>query len=77
MSTTKERLPRIAGFDWRIKRPDAIAVYNAGYHENGGRIQIGEKPWTIIGTNGKGEPIWDTFNTHAEALTYAFKAASK
>ena len=76
MSTTKER-PRIGGFEWRRQRPAALAVFDARYDEDGNRgTWEGDRPWTVIGSTQAGD-IWEEFDTHTEAVAYAFKEAGK
>ena len=54
---------------WRNTR---IAVYNANYAANGDKILDLIHPWTVI------SPItFQTFRTHKEAATYAFKGMTK
>ena len=59
--------PRIGGYDWQHARPHAIGVYNAGYSPSGTPLWTGPKPWTVVSPQ-----IFETFTTHAEAITYAF-----
>lgn len=69
---TKERPPRIAGWDWQKARPSAHAVYNGSYSPSGQHLGHFDKPWTVIGPTA-----FETFPTHAEAIAYAFREVGK
>lgn len=59
---------RIAGNDWMEKRADvATAVWNGHYSAEGGQIIWHTKPWCVMTPTD-----FQSFDTHAEALTYAF-----
>jgi hypothetical protein len=60
---------RIAGNDWMEKRADhATAVWNGHYSVEGGQILWDTKPWCVMTPTS-----FQSFDTHAEALAYAFK----
>ena len=60
---------RIAGNDWMEKRANhATAVWNGHYSAEGGQIIWHTKPWCVMTPTD-----FRTFNTHAEAIQYAFK----
>ena len=69
----KTKPGRIAGNDWMERRADhATAVWNGHYGVEGGQILWHTKPWCVMTPTS-----FQTFNTHAEAIRYAFKETAK
>lgn len=66
--------PRIGECDWIHARPDVTAVFNGAYGTDGTLLGgAGNKPWTVMRPDG----VWEHFQTHAEAVNYAFQEAEK
>jgi len=68
---SKEKIGRIAASDWMSQRAsEAFAVYNASYNADMTRTWISRKPWVAAGPK-----YYASFDTHAEALAWAFEKA--
>jgi len=69
MNEEKEERGRIGGEEWTNRRPAlTTAIFNANYGQSGRFNEWYSNPWTVIGPIG-----FERFNTHAEAVAWAFK----
>ena len=64
----KTKPGRIGTPEWHKTRPGFTAIYNANFTRAGRKYGDYPDPWTLIGPD-----VYKSFETHAEALAYAFK----